>query len=730
MGGHSRAGIALILSVLCLGSTWAQEKAPVEYAWEDPTKIKTAEICQSCHASEYDVWFKTTHARGFKTLHRKKAAETIAEKMGFHLIKRESLCLTCHYTPIIKNDTLRAVSGVSCESCHGAAADWIDIHNNYGGKGFTWENETPEHKRQRIEQSRELGMRRPSDMYAVAARCFQCHTVPDERLVNVGGHGTGSSDFEYVTWSQGEMRHNFYQSFLTGDGTVNAERSATRKRVMYVLGRALDVEYSLRGLAVAKEKKRYFKAMSRRLRTAGSEVRAIQATVEIPELVEILALVKQAKKVPGNETDLLVQADRIGEWIKLFLDRSDGSELVALDPLVRGESPPPPERPVAEPTPATASSAAPATGAGSDPSTTPPTSEGATAAVTPPAKTGAGTTKPPSSAKAAAKRPAVQAVVGAFKTHIRPKATFESIGPGKCGSCHRHETQSTWWFEDAHYASADPFLEQNPENVALARRYGLSADDMAKGTAVCMDCHGTVVTGKEHREVSDGVGCEGCHGPAASYLKPHQKGERELGVKRPGYVDALKLGMLELRDASVRAKTCADCHYITDERLLSAGHKSGADFDYIEGMKQISHWEREVTLSVQAMTKAFAAELSARGPVPKVRLATEVVDRQPEATAPASAQATPAASAKPTTRSKSRTTSTSQSKPKAVRPQVPAPRPVDPISVPDPEAVNPVSLPPFPEIDESMPIEDVLLLLKQRLELLNQIVREKSEKRP
>ncbi len=54
--------------------------------------------------------------------------------------------LRCHYTPQVSNDQLRAFSGVSCESCHGAGRDWINVHNDYGGKGFDHASETPEHR--------------------------------------------------------------------------------------------------------------------------------------------------------------------------------------------------------------------------------------------------------------------------------------------------------------------------------------------------------------------------------------------------------------------------------------------------------------------------------------------------------------------------------------------------------------------------------------------------------
>jgi hypothetical protein len=183
------AGIPVI-AVLCLGalSNVFSQDDPQKYIRYDPEKIVGAQPCGECHQSELRTWKETRHNTGFKTMHRKESAEKIAGAMGFHLIKRESLCLKCHYTAQVERDQLKAISGVSCESCHGAASDWIKIHNNYGGKESTYENETSEHKAQRIAQSKEAGMRRPSELYEVAANCYQCHLVPHEKLVNVGGH--------------------------------------------------------------------------------------------------------------------------------------------------------------------------------------------------------------------------------------------------------------------------------------------------------------------------------------------------------------------------------------------------------------------------------------------------------------------------------------------------------------------------------------------------------------
>ena len=321
-----------------LGLAEAQDRT--EFIRTDPAKVVLPEACGECHRSEFFVWKKTPHSTGYDSLHRKESALKIAERMGFHLVKRESLCLKCHYTSVLRREQLRAAGGVSCESCHGAAQDWMNVHNFYGVRESDFQKartlETAEHKIERRRLSRAAGMLPPSDLYSVAANCYQCHTVPHEELVNRGRHSTGSSDFELVDWIE-KIRHNFLESFLTSDGTENVERPAQRKRIMYVVGRALDLEYSIRGIAVAKQRGRYVKAMIRRSKSALSELREVFSRSSLAEVGEMVETVRGVKLKASNQEALLGAADRIAETTKRFLQTNDGTKLASLDALYSGE---------------------------------------------------------------------------------------------------------------------------------------------------------------------------------------------------------------------------------------------------------------------------------------------------------------------------------------------------------------------------------------------------------
>src|SRR5690606_10520373 len=99
----------------------------------DPGKVLGHDACNKCHASEIRTWLETPHFTTFETLHRRNEAKQIAERLGLASIKRNDTCIRCHYMMQDQGGHAKPVAGVSCESCHGAARDWLDIHYDYGG---------------------------------------------------------------------------------------------------------------------------------------------------------------------------------------------------------------------------------------------------------------------------------------------------------------------------------------------------------------------------------------------------------------------------------------------------------------------------------------------------------------------------------------------------------------------------------------------------------------------
>ena len=144
----------------------------------DPAKVVGSQACADCHAAAINAWQQTPHHTTWETLHRRPEAQAIAEKMGLRSIKRGDVCIQCHYTQKEEAGRITPVSGVSCESCHGPAADWITIHNNYGGPDVTKATESAAHATERINNALGAGMLHPDNLYLVAQNCYNCHTVP------------------------------------------------------------------------------------------------------------------------------------------------------------------------------------------------------------------------------------------------------------------------------------------------------------------------------------------------------------------------------------------------------------------------------------------------------------------------------------------------------------------------------------------------------------------------
>lgn len=293
----------------------------------DPTKVMSADACASCHANEVSVWKKTPHFRTYEELSKRPRAKEICGKLGLRSVKRSEVCIKCHFTLKDKNGKAKPISGISCESCHGASKDWLTVHNDYGGPTATRESETEAHKSARLEQCESLGMRNTKDFYLIASSCFNCHTVPNEELVNVGGHKSGTEDFELVAWTQGMIRHNF----LRGDNKTNVKSTPEKLRLMYIVGLMADLEYSTRATAKATAKSKYGLTVAQRAAEKAVKLYEIQKQVNHPDIETVLQVFAPAELRINNAQQLENIANQIQSIGKKFAKENDGSKLAAVD---------------------------------------------------------------------------------------------------------------------------------------------------------------------------------------------------------------------------------------------------------------------------------------------------------------------------------------------------------------------------------------------------------------
>jgi hypothetical protein len=296
----------------------------------DSAKIVGPNACAECHKQEAAAWKGTHHFKTFREMPRNAHANDIAERMGVRRIKSESLCLNCHFTVQQKNNKEEPVAGISCESCHGAGHDWIKVHSGFSGKKEQTETKAEEEARWNLADSK--GMIRPHALYQLAKNCYGCHVVPQEDLVNKGGHRAGS-DFELVSWSQGEVLHNTWYS----KGNDNVPVSAARKRMLYLVGLGVELETALRAVGKATVRKPYAFEMAARADRARKQLAAAaKAAPDVPEIAKVVEYANSAGLKLNNEAALTAAADGVSRLLAHLTEKYDGSTMAGIDGLIPG----------------------------------------------------------------------------------------------------------------------------------------------------------------------------------------------------------------------------------------------------------------------------------------------------------------------------------------------------------------------------------------------------------
>ena len=294
----------------------------------EPNKIEGPNACAECHTYETEVWKKSHHFKTFRAMPRSKKAKEIAKKLNIRRMKNSKLCTNCHFTMQEVRKKPKAISGISCESCHSAGKDFIKIHSEFSGKTEKTETKAEEVKRWKLAESK--GMIRPRALYKLAKNCYSCHVVPQEKLVNVGGHPAGSK-FELVSWSQGEVRHNL----LYTKGKENKEASASRKRMLYIVGLIVEFETAFRAVGIATQKKEFAILMARRADAARKKIKKVSDLLgNVPELKTIVTLTRSAGLKLNNKRALTLASNKVADETVKFLGKYDGSGFAAIDSLI------------------------------------------------------------------------------------------------------------------------------------------------------------------------------------------------------------------------------------------------------------------------------------------------------------------------------------------------------------------------------------------------------------
>src|SRR5437763_10878813 len=162
------------------------------------------------------------------------------------------------------------------------------------------------------------------------------------------------------------------------------------------------------------------------------------------------------------------------------------------------------------------------------------------------------------------------------------KEPVKYIGPGSCAatSCHGsvkpiagsrilQNEYSSWILQDKHSRAYQALTGEVGERIARILKLGAKAEEAPQ----CLACH-ALNPAPEQRgrafEISEGVSCENCHGPASAWLGPHT-------TKLWPHEKSVALGMHDTRDVIHRTGKCLECHLGTkskfvDHEMIAAGH--------------------------------------------------------------------------------------------------------------------------------------------------------------
>jgi len=208
-------GAASCASSLCHGSVQPFEQSPILQ-------------------NEFIIWqsdrYRNMHAKAFHKLQTKEAG-AITRKLGLGPAFEAPECLSCHadlVSPERQGERFQLSDGVSCESCHGAAGQYIDVHTD------------PDNK---LEDLIGYGLYPSWKPEARARLCLSCHLGGEDRIINhrILGAGHPRLSFELDTFTFLQPHHVVDQDYIARKGQVDFVRD-------WALGQGLAAMQSLNWL--------------------------------------------------------------------------------------------------------------------------------------------------------------------------------------------------------------------------------------------------------------------------------------------------------------------------------------------------------------------------------------------------------------------------------------------------------------------------------------------------
>jgi len=176
------------------------------------------------------------------------------------------------------------------------------------------------------------------------------------------------------------------------------------------------------------------------------------------------------------------------------------------------------------------------------------------------------------------------------------------LGVSSCAGSSCHGALEPWpnstvaqnefiiWQEKDPHAKAYKTL-MSAESKRIAQNLGLNN---AYEADMCLDCHADNVPEDRRAkgfQISDGVGCEACHGGAVDWLGVHVSGQAD-------HAKNVAAGLFPTEQPLARAKLCLSCHLgdkdrVITHRIMGAGHpRLGFELDTYT-MTQPAHFRTD-----------------------------------------------------------------------------------------------------------------------------------------
>ena len=164
---------------------------------------------------------------------------------------------------------------------------------------------------------------------------------------------------------------------------------------------------------------------------------------------------------------------------------------------------------------------------------------------------------------------------------VHAQGNYKYTGAASCAASNCHGStkpkadfpkmnENVVWFQKDKHAKAYATLTNEKLKSGVSPAKIAQNLKIAKATesSKCLVCHAVDVKPELRGpkfDISEGVHCDGCHGPAEKWLEPHAE-------KGWTHEQSVKVGMYDTKNFLLRAEKCVSCHLQIDHEMVAAGH--------------------------------------------------------------------------------------------------------------------------------------------------------------